>query len=222
MTIGKSDEARRDILGRIRRARGLAGASPADREIIETYLRAHPRGPIRELEGDPVARFVSAAIAQQCTATEVRDWKEIPRAVAGYLAAASLPARGCAWPALREVDFASAGLDFALRGAEPDDPVGVTGAFAALAETGTLMLVSGPETPATVSLLPETHIAVVRASCVVPCMEDAWDLARRAFGRLPRAINFVSGPSRTGDIEQKMVLGVHGPYRVHVIIVREA
>ena len=51
-------------------------------------------------------------------------------------------------------------------------------------------------------------------------MEQAWDMARAEFGQMPRAVNFISGPSRTGDIEQTIVLGAHGPYRVHVIIVR--
>jgi L-lactate dehydrogenase complex protein LldG len=222
VSFEKSGEARKEILARIRRSRGLAGPSPADAEIIETYLRAHPRGPIRDLEGDPVARFVENALSQQCTSVSVDAWSAVPQAAASYLAEAGLPLQGCAWPSLRDIDFSSAGLDFALRAAQPDDAVGITGAFAALAETGTLMLVSAPETPSSVSLLPETHIALVAEHRVVPCMEDAWDLARRAYGHLPRAVNFVSGPSRTGDIEQKMVLGVHGPRRVHLIVVREA
>ncbi|MCK7502398.1 MAG: LUD domain-containing protein [Comamonadaceae bacterium] len=54
---------------------------------------------------------------------------------------------------------------------------------------------------------------------IVPGMEEAWQLAREHFGDLPRAVNFISGPSRTGDIEQTIVLGAHGPYRVHLILV---
>ena len=87
------------------------------------------------------------------------------------------------------------------------------------AETGTLMTVSGRATPATVSLLPETHVAVVRQSRIVRGMEEAWQLARSELGRLPRAVNFISGPSRTADIEQTVTLGAHGPYRVHIILV---
>jgi L-lactate dehydrogenase complex protein LldG len=70
-----------------------------------------------------------------------------------------------------------------------------------------------------VSLLPETHIALVPMSRIVPAMEDAWALARAELGSLPRAVNFISGPSRTGDIEQTIVLGAHGPYRVHLVII---
>ena len=101
-----------------------------------------------------------------------------------------------------------------------DDAVGVTGAFAAIAETGTLMVVSGPDSPASTSLVPETHVAVLAAGRIVAHMEECWDLARAAFGQFPRAVNFISGPSRTGDIEQQLVLGAHGPYRVHIVIVR--
>jgi L-lactate dehydrogenase complex protein LldG len=95
----------------------------------------------------------------------------------------------------------------------------VTGAYCAIAETGTLMLVSGPGTPASVSLLPETHVAVVPVGRIVAHMEDGWDLARSELRTLPRAVNFISGPSRTADIEQTLVLGAHGPYRVHIVLI---
>jgi L-lactate dehydrogenase complex protein LldG len=94
----------------------------------------------------------------------------------------------------------------------------VTGAFCAIAETGTLMMLSGADTPATTSLLPETHVAVIEPRRIVATMEDAWDLMRKEHRQLPRAVNFVSGPSRTADIEQTVTLGAHGPYRVLLIL----
>ena len=72
-----------------------------------------------------------------------------------------------------------------------------------------------------VSLLPETHIAIVPVDRIVATMEDAFALLRSERGKLPRAVNFISGPSRTGDIEQTIVLGAHGPCRVHLILVEE-
>ena len=80
------------------------------------------------------------------------------------------------------------------------------------------MLVSGPHTPAAASLLPETHVAVLDPRRIVRAMEDAWALIRAEHGTLPRAVNFISGPSRTADIEQTLTFGAHGPYRVHVVI----
>ena len=226
MTIGDSSAARTKILARIRKAQGhgAGGATPAQREAVQTYLRAHPRGPLPEISGDLVARFRERAESMQSTTEEAATQADVPAAVARYLNANKLPARGCVWPALAYLDWEDAGLAMEprapRRGDGDDDPVGVTGVFAAIAETGTLMTVSGPDTPASTSLLPETHVAVLAAGRIVAHMEQCWDLARSAFGELPRAVNFISGPSRTGDIEQKLVLGAHGPYRVHIVIVR--
>ena len=214
--------ARGRILARIRKAqgRGLSRPSPAELEAIETYLRAHPRGTLPKVEGDLVARFRARAESMQCTTDEAAAESEVPTAVALFLKANNLPLAGCLWPGLAHLDWKGAGLAFEPRAANGNDPVGITGAFAAIAETGTLVLASGPDTPATASLLPETHVAVVGADRIVAHMEDAFALAREAFGQLPRAINFVSGPSRTADIDQTIVLGVHGPGRVHIIVTR--
>ena len=205
-------------------ARSAGGASGAQREAVQTYLRAHPRGPLPDLKGDLVARFRTRAESMQSTTEEVATEAEVPQAVARYLKGNGLPASGCVWPALEHLDWRGAGLTLEARVPRRenggDDLVGVTGAFAGIAETGTLMTVTGPDTPASTSLLPETHVAVLAAGRIVAHMEEAWDLARAAFGQFPRAINFISGPSRTGDIEQQLVLGAHGPYRVHIVIVR--
>jgi L-lactate dehydrogenase complex protein LldG len=104
------------------------------------------------------------------------------------------------------------------RAATGDDLVGVTGVFCAIAETGTLVVASGARTPASVSLLPETHVALVDTGRIVATLEDAWDLLRRERGALPRAVNLISGPSRTADIEQTVTLGAHGPYRVLIVL----
>ncbi|MCL4800844.1 MAG: lactate utilization protein C [Burkholderiales bacterium] len=222
MSFDSSTAARKRILGRIRRAQGRGASRPSEAELeaVETYLRAHPRGPAPRVAEDLVGRFRARAESMQTTTDLVEDWAAVPAAAARYLEANGLPAAGCVWPRIAHLDWAGAGLALAGREAHAEDLVGVTGAFAGIAETGTLMLVSGPETPASVSLLPETHVAVVAAGRIVPYMEDAWDLARRELGALPRAVNFVSGPSRTGDIEQVIILGAHGPYRVHLIVVR--
>jgi L-lactate dehydrogenase complex protein LldG len=219
---GPKAGARERILARIRKAqgRGLSRPSQAELEAIDTYLKAHPRGTLPPLEADLVARFRARAESMQSTTEEVASDSEVPAAVARYLKSAGVPLAGCVWPELSRLDWKGAGLALEPREANADDAVGVTGAFAAIAETGTLVLASGPDTPATASLLPETHVAIVGADRVVPYMEDAFALARDAFGELPRAINFVSGPSRTADIDQTIVLGVHGPGRVHIILLR--
>ena len=212
--------ARERILAEIRRRQGRGGPiSPTERERIDTYLRRHPRGPLREPGADPVAAFRERAEASASTTDRVGSLAEAPNAIAKYLEAQQLPRSGCVWPELAGLDWRGAGLSLEARAANGDDAIGVTAVFSAIAETGTLMFCSGAGTPATVSLLPETHVALVPVARIVPFMEDAWDLARAELGQLPRAVNFVSGPSRTADIEQTIVLGAHGPYRVHIVLV---
>ena len=222
----RSSRARGNILSRVRRAqgRGAGIADPADipsaeREALASYLRARPRGPLPPVGADTVGHFRERAAVMQSTTDRVADWDSVPAAVARYLADRNLPARGCVWPSIGDCDWASAGIAVEARGAVDKDLIGITGAFAAIAETGTLMMLSGAATPGSVSLLPETHFAVVEAGRIVPYMEDAWAMLRAEHGQPPRAVNFISGPSRTGDIEQTIVIGAHGPYRVHIIVV---
>ncbi len=212
--------SRERILAEIRRRQGRGGPrSPAERETLETYLRRHPRGPLRAPATNLVTEFRTRAEASASTTYRVSSMTDVPSAVARYLDAHQLARSGCVWPALAHLDWKSENLALEARAARGDDAIGVTGVFCAIAETGTLMLCATPDTPATVSLLPETHVAIVPAGRIVAYMEDGWDLARAELGQLPRAVNFISGPSRTADIEQTIVLGAHGPYRVHIVIV---
>jgi L-lactate dehydrogenase complex protein LldG len=123
------------------------------------------------------------------------------------------------WPAFADLDWTSAGLSIEVRPTVGDDLLGITGVFCAIAETGTLVIAAGADAPTATTLLPETHVAIVPANRIVDTMEDAFALIREERGRAPRAINLISGPSRTGDIEQTIVLGAHGPFRVHILVV---
>jgi L-lactate dehydrogenase complex protein LldG len=212
--------ARDNILRRIREANGRSGAiSSQEREAVVSRLRAHPRGPLPSMDWDPLPRFRERCIVMMSTVDTIGRMADLPGAVAKYLQKQKLPTQGACWPEFAALDWAGAGLKFDPRPSNGNDKVGVTGTFCAIGENGTLMLLSGADTHATTSLLPETHIAVVPASRVVRSMEDAWDLLRREHGSLPRQVNFVSGPSRTADIEMTLVMGVHGPFRVHVVVV---
>ncbi len=225
--------SRDDILGRVRAKlnRNPENAT-AGRAAIEAMLAARAQGPrpavdpqqsapAGRLPADPPplwGRLIEKSLAYSSTVDQVATAAEAPAAVARYLAGLQLPMQAVVWPALAELDWSAAGVAVEARGARDADLVGITGCFCAIAETGTLMLCGSPDAPATVSLLPETHIALVPASRIVAGMEEGFALARAELGQLPRAVNFVSGPSRTGDIEQTIVLGAHGPYRVHLIL----
>ena len=214
--------SREAILTRIRAAQGRSGApSPAERAAVATYINSHAQGPRPQSDREPVARFSERALALTTTLDRVASVAHVPLAVARYLDQNQLSRHAVCWPELSALEWQAAGIHVEAREAQGADLVGITGVFCAIAETGTLMLLSGPRTPATTSLLPETHIAVLPTNRIVRGMEDAWQLLRAEGGEnfMPRAVNFISGPSRTADIEQTLVLGAHGPYRVHVVLV---
>jgi len=216
-------DSREEMLERMRRRLGRTAENAASaRAGIEATLARRAHGPRPPLEADLLARFVARAELSSSSVDVVTGLDAAPAAVARYVD--RQPATGnrqlVAWPQLSGLDWAGAGLQVECRAARGDDLVGITGVFCAVAETGSLAVLSGAETPAANSLLPETHIAIVPAARIVPGMEEAWQLIRAECGELPRAVNFISGPSRTGDIEQTLVLGAHGPYRVHIVVVR--
>jgi len=228
-------DARDRIMDRLQRARARRGADDAAAHAaVDGRLAARTRGPIpARAQLDPAAQvdlFVAMAEEQAATVTRVAGSDDVPAAVAAYLKAHNLPPRLRIAPdaAIEALPWAAQPLLSVAAGrAEADDEVSLTGAFAGIAETGTLMLHSGPAGPTTLNFLPETHMVVLRADQVVGAYEDAWDRTRaaaRAAGRegaLPRTVNFITGPSRTADIEQTIQLGAHGPRRLHIVLVED-
>jgi L-lactate dehydrogenase complex protein LldG len=213
-------EARDAIFARIRASQGRDESGRAAENVLaDQYLQAHPRGPQPAFCPDLTARFIEQALRLSITFERVARQEDAPAACARYLQGQSLVQRAACWPVLSTLDWAGAGIAADLRSANPDDLVGITGSFCGVAETGTLLLLSSPQTPPRNHLLPETYIALLNVDRIVATMEDAFDLARNEHARLPRATNFVSGPSRTADIEQTIVLGAHGPYRQHIILI---
>ena len=213
--------ARENILNRIRAAQGRDGVpSPQEHATVAAHLLEHPQGPRPSSQWHPLERLRERAQSLSTTLDHVDRTAAVPQAVARYLQSNGLPLSAVCWPELAELEWQVAGVTVESRETRGDDLVGITGAFCAIAETGTLMLLSGARTPGATSLLPETHIAVVPAARIVRGMEDAWALLRAEHGpdAMPRAVNFISGPSRTADIEQTLVLGAHGPYRVHIVL----
>lgn len=209
--------AKDEILQRVRNGVGKPDFA-ARRVLAEAYLAARTRGPQPQIAADLAVRFQQKAEYLVSTVEVVANSGAAPAAVARYLAANQLGQQAVCTHDVLELNWAEQGLSVAARAAVDADLVGISGCFCAIAETGTLLLLSGPQTPATVSLLPETHIALVPMARLVPTMEDAFALLQREHGKLPRAVNFISGPSRTGDIEQTLILGAHGPCRVHLIL----
>ncbi len=223
MTIDDNRRSREALLARVRTALRRDGpddaARAAGRAAAQAYLAAHRSGPRPALSGDIAGRFLRRATDMSSSVERIATFDEAPSAVLRYLKTVdALPAAGVCWPEFAAQGWAGAGLDVESRPTVGHDALGITGCFCAIAETGTLVLVSGAQTPTATFLLPETHVAIVRTDRIVPAMEDAFALLR-AEGALPRGVSLVSGPSRTGDIEQTTVLGAHGPRRLHILLV---
>jgi len=215
--------ARENILARIRKAQGRSGSEPTEAEIamVREAIARHEVGPQPPFAHAPdrMAQFRKECDRLGTTHATLASEGDIPAEVARYLAAGRLGPALAGWSEFAGLDWAGAGIEFRNRPANAEDATGLTGSFCAIAETGTVLLLSSPVTPKVTALLPETHICVVRAARMLDTMEESFALMRREAADPPRAVFFVSGPSRTADIEQTIVIGAHGPYRVHVIIV---
>lgn len=222
-------EARERILSTVRSSLGRRRLDPNGEAELRARLAAHRRNlvPARATMLDERGRielFAEMAEEVQSTVAMVGSLAAVPEAVARYLSAENLPAElvMAPDPSLEEIPWDNWPLLQIRRGrAEAEDRVSLTPCHAAIAETGTLMLISGAQTPTTLNFLPETHIVVVRRDQVVATYEDGWDRlrGRKTAEGLPRAINFITGPSRTADIEQHIELGAHGPRRLHIVLV---
>ncbi len=229
------NDARAQILAGIRKSLKREILPPERAAALETRLTARPRGPVpARAQGLARAGLLDLlerqAKAVACSVDRVATLDQVPAALAGYLKGQNLPAEieMSPDPTLDLVPWSAAPMLRIARGRPSGaEGVGVTSAFAAVAETATLMIASGPDSPATMNFLPDTHVVVLPASRVVGPLEDAWDRLRAtrdgplAAASMPRTINLVTGPSRTGDIEQKIEMGAHGPRRLHLIVVED-
>lgn len=218
---------RSTVLGAIRHA--LAPADDAARKAaVAARLASPPRGPIPARGQLPhaaqVSLFAAKAAEAHATVTRVASAQEVPAAVAEFLRGQNLPAgfRMGDDPRLAALPWGSQPQLAIARGrSHGDDLVGLSHAEAGVAETGTLMLVSGSGNPTTLNFLPETHIVVVDGSSVTGDYETAFAALRAKIGAgtLPRTVNLITGPSRSADIEQTILLGAHGPRRLHIVLI---
>jgi L-lactate dehydrogenase complex protein LldG len=221
--------ARDDIFRSIRRSLGVKGTETIRRQIVADRLERAPRGvvPARgQVNGEErIALFKIQAEAALATVTEVESADEVPKAIAEYLRNHNLPAaiRMGEDKRLHSMPWDGTALEVAHGRSEGFDLNAVSHAFGGVAETGSLVMVSGPDNPSTLNFLPDNHIVVVRAKDVACDYESVWAKVRFAFGKsaMPRTVNWITGPSRSGDIEQTMLLGAHGPRRLHVLVVRD-
>jgi L-lactate dehydrogenase complex protein LldG len=216
------------MLARIR-AKVAKEPEEARRAVVDQRLAQHPRNliPARGIgdEAHRVRVFTEMMEAVGGSVEIIDDINDVPQAVADYLRNSNLPAhvRRGADPVIARLPWHRGGALEVVEGrAEDTDRASVTRAFAGVAESGTILQVSGADNPTTLNFLPEVHIVVLEASAIFASYEEAWSKLREAYGEgvMPRTVNMISGPSRTGDIEQTIVRPAHGPKNMHVIITR--
>lgn len=215
------------IFGKIRRSLGVTGAEPARNAAVDNRLRTRPRGVVPARGQLPAAErlalFTRMAEIYSASVVRVANGAEVPAAVAEFLRQRNLPAavRMGDDKRLAAMPWETTQVAVTRGASDGSDAISVGHAFAAIAESGTLAFVSGADNPTTLNFLPETQIAVLDAADVTGDYETVWDRldAENGHGRLPRTVNFVTGPSRSGDIEQILLLGAHGPRNLHIIIV---
>lgn len=213
------------------KVRASIGAGPGDAErrtAVEERIANAPKGIIPErgkLPADARTKlFVKQAEKVSASVKRVASIDDVPKAVSSYLRSKNLPAsvRIGADRRLAKMPWADQKALEILHGrSDGNDQVGVSHAFGGIAETGTLVMTSGKDNPSTINFLPEHHIVVINAKDVDGDMETVLAQVRKKFGKgvMPRTLNFITGPSRSGDIEQKIILGAHGPRALHIILV---
>jgi L-lactate utilization protein LutC len=195
--------ARDNILARLR------SAEPAGR-------RDKPPRPL--FSGDPLRRFVHALGEASASVEQIRHWDEIPQAVQRYVLAHAIEGAVAVAPALARLAWPD---DMALDIGTTDGSalLAVSQARAGIAETGSLVMVSAPATPTRLNFLPDHQIVVLEADAILRYLDEALLLLDAS---MPRALNLVTGPSRTADVEQTIQLGAHGPRALHVLLLGAA
>ncbi|MBV2186704.1 MAG: lactate utilization protein [Rhizobium sp.] len=214
------------ILAKIRASLKAPSADDARRSAVVARLAQAPKGiiPARGQLPPPerVALFRSMAEKYNATTEQVDSLAALPASVSAYLKGRNLPAaiRIGNDPRLATAPWSSeATLEIRHGASDGHDLAAVSHAFGGVAETGTLAMLSGPDNPVTLNFLPEHHIVVIKADEVAGDMETIWARLRAAQGSaMPRTVNFITGPSRSADIEQTLLLGAHGPRALHIII----
>ncbi len=225
-----SSTARDHILGRMQHALGRHGkgddseTKAAARQTVEARL-AHSKPALVPARGDlnleaRIDLFIQQAKAVQAQVVRVQAFADLPDQIADYLRQHNLPMNlvTAADPDLMSVPWDAGFLNVRQGKPGENDSIGLTTAFAGIAETGTLMLASDRDHPTTLAFLPETSIVTLKSELVHRAYEDALKVFRETQ-TLPRSINLVTGPSRSGDIEQTLQLGAHGPKRLLIALV---
>ncbi|HSV00652.1 MAG TPA: lactate utilization protein [Roseiarcus sp.] len=219
--------SRSAVFASIRRSLGVTGEEATRRFEVETRLKQAPPGIVpKRGQGDVAARlatFKAEAERAQASVAEAPTWADAPAEIARFLRESNCPAtvRMGDDPCLASMPWDETSLEISHGASEGRDVNAVSAAFAGIAETGTLALVSGADNPTTLNFLPDNHIVLLPREAIEADYESVFTKLREVYGKggAPRTLNFITGPSRSADIEQTLLLGAHGPRRLHIVVV---
>lgn len=227
----KQKSAREKILGALKRNQNIKPGSEKNRlSAVEERINHHKANTIpqrgKQSLDEHKALLTTLLEGQGATILNAENSDAVPELVADYLRKHNLPAEFKMGQDLFLADLPwdkAPTLSRRLGPSDGTDQVALSMSFGAAAESGTLVLVSGPGNPTTLNFLPEHHIILLKQSDLYGNYEEVWDKIRSFYGaqNMPRAVNFISGPSRTADIEQTLVRGAHGPKELCLIIVKD-
>jgi len=172
-----------------------------------------------KLPDNIMQRFIEKLAEGGGSCEQVASMAGASWAIAQFLNAQGLLLKVQVAPALLDLQWGD-GLEVSYGNTRGNDLVSVTPAFCAVAETGSVVLLSSEASPTSLNFLPDVHIVIVEEKQLVSHYEDVWVKLREAE-EMPRAVNFITGPSKTADVEQTLQIGAHGPRNLHVILVAE-
>ena len=217
-----SQQNRHQILSRIRKGLGRQELSAEKQQQLQAAMTQPQRNLVpqrAQSQGQAaIDMFIAMATEAAAEITHLESLEQLPEQLKSLIPEGDTrPLVIASETQLTDLDWQSANIETTQRVAQKGDLISLTSCIAGVAETGTLVLKSGPSSPTTLNLLPDIHCVLLRKEDVIGGYEDAWDLIRQA--KLPRTVNFITGPSRSADIEQKLQMGAHGPKRLIIYMI---
>ncbi|WP_428034755.1 LutC/YkgG family protein [Amphritea sp.] len=222
--------SRADILSNIRRGLNRSQDDSQRQQTVANRLAAKANNLIPGRAQLPFTEQVELfkAMATEAVAEliELDSLEQVPQACADWLSghhfnqlisASNTELSQLDWSPLEQQQISRI-----ERVAQAGDIASLTLSFAGIAETGTLMLHSGEQSPTTLNFLPDNHLVVLFRSAIVGVYEEAWKKLRDKFAdSMPRTVNMITGPSRSADIEQKLQMGAHGPKKLIILLIND-
>ncbi len=202
-------DARANILARLQQGR----RKPIPEEVVNAKITSSDAS---------IEQFIRGLEKVSGTYETVTTAQQITGAIEAYLKQVSASNLLVVAPAITKAGLlVNSSLPLQPAPTRGNEENAVTLAYAGIAETGSLVMLSSADTPVTTNFLPDNFICVLKTKNIVNDMESLWERLQSEQGTMPRCVNIITGPSRTADVEQTIQMGAHGPRRVHVILWNE-